>query len=357
MTVRPTLPFLTVAVLFVTGCQKVMTADLVSIPDYAVEASRARAAAGARAADADFESRYQAIKAAAGKGAGRAAPATDSGHVMSLLGTDVVQGVVDEVYSVRSNGTRSAAPPELGDGKIRAFRKALTMTRATLLDDVANGKAGGKKLDRILVAYFKAYAAGEFVDRNGTEIAKPSVNGGINNEAITGLTAVFWEALFDFWTDVPVFVEEQKQEKVKTTYRGPDEGEVTPVYTRSMVDVHVTDDNRVPTALALDVAHTERLVASGAAGIDSLKAKAIKAGSNYAGKKANALAGGIFGNIGFVLIPGFSVGDDKTLLEIVKTSAEVGTRRGTQAALYKVLKENVRSAQLDRVVSALDQKP
>jgi hypothetical protein len=58
-----------------------------------------------------------------------------------------------------------------------------------------------------------------------------------------------------------------------------------------------------------------------------------------------------------VLIPGFSVGDDKTLLEIVKTSAEVSTRRGTQAALYKVLKDGVRSPDVDRAVQALNQNP
>lgn len=61
--------------------------------------------------------------------------------------------------------------------------------------------------------------------------------------------------------------------------------------------------------------------------------------------------------MGFVLIPGFSVGDDKTLMEVVKTSAEVGTRRGTQAALYKVFQESVRSTETDRVAQAMNQTP
>jgi hypothetical protein len=340
------------------GCQTVTTADLVSIPDFVTEASKGTT----RAADRGFDERYQSIKAAAGKGNTRAAPASDSPNVLALLSTDVVQGVVDEVYSVRTRGARAPAPVRIGDSNLRAFRAALTQTRATLLDDVARGKAGAKKLDRILLAYFKAYASGEFVDRNGTEIAKPSVNGGINNEAITGLVAVFWEGLFDYWTDVPVFVEAEKKEVIKTSYRGPDEGEVTPIYTRKMVDVYVTDDHREPTAFALRVATTQPLVANGTSGITELEAKAIKAGSNWAGKKANALSAGIFGflgkiNIGFVLLPGFSVGDDKTLMEIVKTSAEVGTRRGTQAALYKVFQEQVRSPEVDRVVQAFGQNP
>jgi hypothetical protein len=349
---------LTILALLVGGCQAVTTADLVSIPDFVADASKG----GTRAADAGFDARYQSIKAAAGKGDTRAAPASDSPNVLALLGTDMVQGIVDEVYSVRTRGARAPGPVRIPDSKVRQFRAALSQTRNTLLDDVARGKAGSKKLDRILLAYFKAFASGEFVDRNGTEIAKPSVNGGINNEAITGLTTVFWEALFDFWTDIPVFVEEAKKEVIKTSYRGPDEGEVTQVFTRKMVDVYVTDEHREPTALTLNVAMTERLVAAGQPGIDEPKAKAIKAGSNWAGKKANALAAGIFGflgkiNIGFVLIPGFSVGDDKTLIEIVKTSAEVSTRRGTQAALYKVLKEDVRSPELDRVVQSLNAKP
>lgn len=357
---RMSLSIISVLMLTTVGCQVVSTADLVSIPDFVTQASKG----GARGpADPAFEAKYQSIKAAAAAGGStKAAPASDSPDVRLLLSTDVVQGVVDEVYNVRTIGARAPAPIRLPDSKVRAFRNALSQTRDTLLDDVARGKAGSKQLDRILLAYFKAYASGDFVDRNGTEIAKPSVNGGINNEAITGLATVFWEALFDFWTDVPVFVEQDKKEVIKISYNGPAEGVVTQVFTRSLVDVFVTDENRKPTALALGVARTERLVAAGAPGIDDLKAKAIKAGSNWAGKKANALAAGIFGflgkiNVGFVLIPGFSVGDDKTLLEVVKTSAEVGTRRGTQAALYNVLKDAVRSPEVDRVVQALNQNP
>ena len=159
-----------------------------------------------------------------------------------------------------------------------------------------------------------------------------------------------------------MFVEAEKKEVIKTSYKGPDEGEVTPVYTRKMVEVYVTDEHREPTAVTLKVARTQALVANGSPGITELEAKAIKAGSNWAGKKANALAAGVFGflgkvNIGFVLIPGFSVGDDKTLMEVVKTSAEVGTRRGTQAALYKVFQESVRSTETDRVVQAMNQTP
>lgn len=361
-----------------TGCHEVTTADLVSIPDFVVDsASRSApaggAGAGVRAADTGFETRYQSIKAAAAgntgntRAAGAAAatavaPASDSPHVLALLRTDVVQGVVDEVYTVRSVGTRAPAPLKLGHTKIREFRDALSKTRDTLLDDAATGKAGTKKLDRILLAYFKAYASGDFVDRNGTEIAKPSVNGGINNEAITGLATVFWEGLFDYWTDVPVFVEAKKQEVITVSYNGPDDGVVTPVYTRKHVDVYVTDDHRQPTALALGIATTQPLVANGTTGITELEAKAIRAGSNWAGKRANAWSAGVFGflgkvNIGFGLIPGFSVGDDKTLMEVVKTSAEVGTRRGTQAALYKIFQESVRSPEADRAVQVLDQVP
>lgn len=263
---RVSLVLIAILAMTLAGCQAITTADMVSIPDFVTDASRAASAtagtrsAAAATAAADFDAKYQSIKAAAGKAdttrATRAAPASDSPHVIALLSTDVVQGVVDEVYSVRAKGVRSPAPLKLGDSKIRKFRTALAQTRATLLDDVAQGKAGGKKLDRILLAYFKAFASGEFVDRNGTEIAKPSVNGGINNEAITGLATVFWEGLFDYWTDVPVFVEAEKKEVIRTSYRGPAEGEVTPVYTRKMVDVYVTDEHREPTAVTLKVART-----------------------------------------------------------------------------------------------------
>ena len=201
---RVRLVLMTILAMTLAGCQAVTTADMVSIPDFVTDASKAASATGgtraaaapaAAAAAAAFDAKYQSIKAAAGKAdttrAARAAPASDSPHVIALLSTDVVQGVVDEVYSVRAKGVRAPAPLKLGDSKIREFRNALAQTRATLLDDVARGKAGGKQLDRILLAYFKAFASGEFVDRNGTEIAKPSVNGGINNEAITGLATIF----------------------------------------------------------------------------------------------------------------------------------------------------------------------
>ena len=374
----------------VSGCQQVATSNLTAIPDFVRDAVR-EGGGGTRAASGKFEDGYQALRAAAGKSATRAAPASDSPAVLAILRTDVVQGVVDEVYQARTGGAPSATSVRLPEGKFREFRDLLSDTRATLMDDVARGKAGEKKLDRILIAYLREYAAGEFVDRNGTEIAKPSLNGGINNEAITGLATVFWEALFDFWTDVPVFVEREQEEEFKASYRAPKANEVRPVftrvveagkedkivteyqevkpdertvfYTRSVHDVYVTDDGRVPTAVKLKVAGTERLVDAGQTGITAGEAKFIKSASNLAGKQANSLAAGIFGflgkiNVGFVLVGGFSVGDDKTLLEIVKVSAEVATRRGTQAAIYAVLKEGVtRSPEFDRLVTFAGTQP
>jgi len=76
--------------ILMSGCQVVSTADLVSIPDFVADAAKGGGAT--RAVGGDFEQRYQAIKAAAGKSTTRdLAPASDSADVISLLGTDVVQ--------------------------------------------------------------------------------------------------------------------------------------------------------------------------------------------------------------------------------------------------------------------------
>ncbi len=365
-------------VLVIVGCQSqsLSTAHMAAIPDYVVDAARSGVTRSPSTLDDTFETNYESLKAVMGKPGSKAPPPTESDEVMTLLKTDLVQGVVDEVHNVRTKGARSTDPLTVSDQEVKAFRESLTRSRKTLLADVSRGKGTTKKLDRILVAYFTAYANGEFIDRNGTDVAKPSVNGGVNNEAITGLVTVFWEALFDFWTDVPVLAEADPKEtysEANVKYvpasqpSTPEDAATTKLYnkfyTKSFEDIYLTDGNKIPTALKLKAARLERLVAQGKKGIDDLEAKAIKSGSNLAGKKASALAAGLFGfigkiNIGFVFMPGFSVGDDKTLMEIVKVTAEVATRRGTQAVLYKVCEDNnLRTPELDRVVNASSQLP
>jgi hypothetical protein len=56
----------------------------------------------------------------------------------------------------------------------------------------------------VLLEYLRAYGNGEFVARDGTNISKPSLSGGVSDDDIQGLVLVFFEALYDCLYDMPV---------------------------------------------------------------------------------------------------------------------------------------------------------
>ncbi len=341
--------------LITSGCASLLTSDLADIPDFA----RAKFADSKDRSNSNdgpnfeaFENRYRDIKAVATPRS-KDVPLSDSPSVLSALKTHVVQTLVDEMYN--SSTTKGKVGPHrvtLSASDVSEFHKAIKAMNSGLISE-AGTKANAKKLDLMLVAYFKAYAAGNFVDRFGTQSTQPSLNGGIDDAAITGLVSVFWEALLDYWTDVPVFgvtkaatssnsyAPHYKVDPINSTQYSVDYYTLT-VNTTPASALYVTGDkNLEPTALLCGYAQYKECDAT----MPKEKWEAANRVSKLCGQGANAGASLVFGslgkiNIGFIVMPGISVGDNKTLLQIVETTADVLTRRGVQLGIYAALSNN-----------------
>jgi hypothetical protein len=306
-----------VLAMVLTGCVSIKPDDLVGIPNFAREETKNKDTK----ALGEFATKYQQFKSVAKDAKAEETDLSAFPAVNALVRTRVAQTVVDAVYSARAGETKDGASPwsrlsgNLSDEDFKKFHSALSKARQSLLNDAAT-KGASKTFDKMLVQYYIDYANGEFIDRTGADIGGFSVDGGLSNETITAIAAVFWEAVFDYWGDMPVFKDGGK---------------------------YFTDKNKEPTAIAEGYATVEDLVVAPAQGIDKKRAKIIRGASNFAGKQASAQVAAAFGfigkiNVGFVLMPGFSVGDSKTLMELVKVSAERATRRGTEIAVYKAFK-------------------
>ncbi|QOJ20186.1 MAG: hypothetical protein HRU77_05435 [Gammaproteobacteria bacterium] len=209
---------------------------------------------------------------------------------------------------------------------------------------------------KILIHYLKKYGSGEFVDRQGINISKPKItSSGISDEDIQGLATVFFEALFDAWLGTPVFY--TLQYKVEPVYhpeadisKKPGEiqnGISIKEYKRIYFSEYFANSEDEPTAnkfvTNLEIKDQE---------INKEEAKCIKRVSKIAGKQSKALTGITLGflsnvNISFILGADFAIGDNKTLMHLVQTVAEVTSRRWVEHATWKVLAKKDKSIWCD----------
>lgn len=208
----------------------------------------------------------------------------------------------------------------------------------------------------ILFDYLKKYGSGEFVDRYGNSISKPKItSGGISDEDIQGLATVFFEAIFDAWITPPVYytvghkVEQlfKPKELPCTKNKEPNckeegsEQPVTPDYSRKYFKEYITSGGEEPTSIASEYVKSELVDDQD---ISAENAKCIQQVTKLAGKGSRSLTGLGLGflsnvNISFILGADFGIGDNKTLMHLVQTFAEVSTRRVAEIAAWEVLKK------------------
>lgn len=208
----------------------------------------------------------------------------------------------------------------------------------------------------ILMDYLKKYGSGEFVDRYGNSISKPKItSSGISDEDIQGLATVFFEAIFDAWVTPPVYYnvghkveqsfkpKEQPCKKIKEPdckEEGSEES-VTLDYSRKYFEEYITSGGEKPTSIASEYVKSELVDDQD---ISADNAKCIQQVTKLAGKGSRSLTGLAFGflsnvNISFIAGADFGIGDNKTLMHLVQTFAEVSTRRVAEYAAWKVLKK------------------
>ncbi len=184
--------------------------------------------------------------------------------------------------------------------------------------------ADNTDLGRRFRLYLITYANGKFVDRAGNELKKPEFKGGINNDAIQGLATVLFEALYDSNYEIPVWfaVENGKP-------------------------VCLTPGNKVPTAVALELC-PKRFVkdkpstqpAETDQRITSAEVAAMQFFSQAGAEQLQMVSGLLLRALneidaGFVIVPGFAVGDNETFAKLVDTIVVVNTRRGIGAQAYR----------------------
>ena len=173
---------------------------------------------------------------------------------------------------------------------------------------------------------------------------------GISDDDIQGLTTVFFEALFDCASKVPVFYSvnnkvtpnyfpeanwEAVTEECKNEMTLPKcEENVTIQYKRTYFKDYITSGGEIPTAITLKFAKDQAVLLKGASGpgIDEVEAERIQQAAKLGGKFSRSLTGLAFGflnnvNVSFVIGADFAVGDNKTLMHLAQTLAETWSRR------------------------------
>lgn len=229
-----------------------------------------------------------------------------------------------EVYQKATQAMPSSVP--LSNGDFEAFSKKLAKFAFDPIIETNNGfdqldfkTTSASKTEFLihLVAYYSAYYNGNFVDRFGNKFNKPTFSGSINDTDISDAVAVFVELLADEVTQTPVWTDNNHYYPAGST----DE----------------------PTALSSGLVTPTALVStSSECGINLLKAQAIYYIGNAASTKASSLGGlvtGGFGGfeVGLGFLGKFSVGDNQTLQEIIKTILAHTAARAAEQASYTVL--------------------
>jgi hypothetical protein len=220
---------------------------------------------------------------------------------------------------------KSSAPPRnLSEFDFYSF--ATTIQRVALNTPMSYGMAaqgfaddGQVRFAKAFVTYYSAYVNGNFVDRFGSVLPKPSFSRTVGNTEIAGTVAVLFELLLDAAADTPVW---------------EDKGLYYPGKSK-----------KPPTAVTAGLARVEPLVTqkiSNPCGITALKAEAIQYLAQTAGNRASMLGGtvgGSFGglHVGLGVLGKWSIGDNQTLQALVKTALNKTFERAAEKAAYDVL--------------------
>lgn len=280
--------------------------------------------------------------------------AASAADVPARLGDTDAMKAVSKVFDAlaapgRESGVKSAgaatylAPPNARDVSISAddmkvFFKAFAETMATGATYTgASGDAGGEKsagkkeLADAFKDYYRAYLKGKFVTRTGKTLAKAEIKNGIGNDALTGALTVFLEALHDFYLKTPVLVAEAAAENKAAPADGKAPGKV----------YYPGVNDKKPTGAELGYVDLVSVATdSRACGVTKREAEAIAFLSGLAGEKSAILSGlaiEAFGGLEFSFVVGghFSVGDNKTLAELVKAFFESLSRRVAERGAYE----------------------
>ncbi|SCX61005.1 hypothetical protein [Nitrosospira sp. Nsp1] len=304
--------------------------------------------------------------------------------------------VQETISKAKAEGKAKAKAKAEAEGKMGAKAKAKaegkTDAEAEAKEEAEAEAEGGLVFSKVLFTYAKAYYNGDFVLRDGTKLAKPSVvvgfdkdgvfSGSTDNDTLIGLTTVFLEAFAEFVFPTPVIVAAKKKPvyEVKYCLKNPKDSTSTKtatktsanskgekiiciedpqpreedqlyelLYTRKKDDVtdYMNTSNLEPVVHTLKNSFFGKevvLVEKGSKGISAVEFKAMRHISGNVADGLKMVLGTSLRSLGGfgVSFGGFgkiSVGDNDALTKIVETAIEVLSRRLVEYRFYKLFKE------------------
>ncbi|HLY06535.1 MAG TPA: hypothetical protein VKR31_12380 [Rhizomicrobium sp.] len=227
--------------------------------------------------------------------------------------------------------TRIGTPGTLSASDFKNFAQNLAKS---VFDPVVNGTSSNAGSNSsfwtTLVTYYDQYFQGKFVDRFGNKLSPPAAKGSVNDEEISGVVAIFVEALADSILKTPVW-----KDSSGNYYPGASKDEPT------VLEAGILS---APAGLVTN---------PGQCGMTTLKTRAVKYFSDMASARAGMVGGlvsGSFGGIHFGLgvMGKISIGDNQTLQVIIKTALSKAAGRAAEHASYLVLSQVGYSSQLDQ---------
>ncbi len=238
-----------------------------------------------------------------------------------------LEGLAPDVVAVQSKEIDAYATPDrFTHAEVHQFAMAIFSANLRPAPPDASGLqlAAPTTVQSAAGEYFTQYYEGKFVDRFGVSISKPSLSTTVTDAQITAAFTVLMEYVIDQVDPTPVF-----GDKVATSPDQPPSG------TTFLPGGAKTNE---PTVLLAHVAHYKTLQTSGC-GVTAKNIGYLANLANAAGDRA-AMVGGLVGGtpggieVGFGVLGKVSIGDNKTLGDLVTTAASRLATRATFAIAY-----------------------
>jgi hypothetical protein len=249
-----------------------------------------------------------------------------------LAQTSLIRKFAIQLHAkVHSNNVESVQPPKITAHELKEFFNVFSANFGNMFSDPERLQAQPSQpptFDDVLIYYYKAYFDGTYVTRDGVTLTKPGVTasftngqlvGSVNNDTITGMFTVFFEALLDYFVRVPLnptvkLDAEPTGEKMSSSF--VQAGTTNP-----------SDPNGLSTQNWQTVNYASSASATGAQILTSMIVKSF--GATDLGLE--------------VVYFKFSFGDNTTLTTMIDTALGLILKRDAEWTAFHLLKGNLKS--------------
>jgi hypothetical protein len=221
------------------------------------------------------------------------------------------------------NTTEESPPGDIGQRELRQF--ARNVLKEEMKPTISNPRSGKTKLTDTFAVYFNAYYKGNYVDRFGAPITKPSVALTVSDQEIANALSVLVDYILDSIDPTPVWGSDPLGGVNDKTKFYPGAGSKPTFLAAYGVDA-ATYQTIQPGPCGITLAKTEILSKLASAAADE-------------GATVSGLVHGSFGgfSVGLGFLGKFSFGDNQTLATIVKSAASRLSARLTLAGTWPIL--------------------